>query len=152
MAVKAQNAGIPATYSTSPGQFELWNVSMGEVPNGTRVTGEVLCSPGLEDRTGPWLWWIRACTMKSPLFLCHISFLPPVLGLFFFSVLVSTKIEKTFFSYCCPLWKDRWSAWVPLLNLGWLCWKWSLTTFFQHPPFAPPILPQWGWDQVSLCH
>lgn len=47
MAIKAQNADIPAPYSISPGQFEPWNVSMGEVPNGTWVTGEMLCSPGL---------------------------------------------------------------------------------------------------------
>lgn len=77
MAVKAQNAGTPAPYSVFPGQFEPWSVSKGEVPAGTQVTGEMLCSPGPDriPQTIPWLWWTRGCPYEVPSFSMSHFFL-----------------------------------------------------------------------------
>lgn len=142
MAVKAQNAGIPATYSISPGQFEPCNVSMGEVPTGTWVTGEMLCSPGLARQKSSLAVVDKSLYFEVPSSVSH--FLSSSSFNFFPPILVSIKIEKTFSSIAVLFRKvDEWlSAFV---EFGLVALKMEFDSFFSAPSICSFHSPSEGF-------
>lgn len=89
---------------------------MGEVPNGTWVTGEVLCSPGLAGQNRSLAVVDKSLYYEVPSFSMSHFLSSSGFGLVFFSVLASIKIEKTFFLTAVLFGK---------IVLECLCWIWS---------------------------
>lgn len=135
-------------WSSSPLQCisrSVWTVSMGEVPAGTALTGEMLASPGPDRQTVPCLWWTRASEVPS--FSVSHFLSSSSLSLFFFTFGLHQNREDFF--PVAVLFRKADEGWSAFVEFGLVVLKMEFDPFSSAPSICSSHSPsvELGLDQ-----